>query len=80
MREIRTPSSFAGHKCHGMKAMNSSSAIIARMSALGRDEMQALQLTKLRRQLERLEAASGFYRERWEKAGIRVKREKISDL
>jgi phenylacetate-CoA ligase len=52
--------------------MNSSSAIIARMGALGRDEMQALQLAKLRRQLERLHAASGFYRDRWEQAGMRL--------
>ncbi len=52
--------------------MHASSAIIARMGALSRDDMQALQLAKLRRQIERLQAASGFYRERWKKAGLRL--------
>lgn len=52
--------------------MHASSAIIARMGALSRDDMQALQLAKLRRQIERLQATSGFYRELWDKAGLRL--------
>ena len=52
--------------------MHASSAIIAQMGALSRDEMQALQLAKLRSQIERLHATSGFYRERWDKAGVRL--------
>jgi phenylacetate-CoA ligase len=54
-----------------MQAPNSSSAIIERMAALSRAEMQALQLQKLQRQVARLYESSGFYRERWEAAGVR---------
>jgi len=50
--------------------MDSSSDTIARMAALGRDEMQALQLAKLRRQMQRLQTTSGFYRDRWRQAGV----------
>jgi len=52
--------------------MHASSAIIARLGALSRDEIQALQLRKLRRQIARLQASSAFYKERWDQAGLRL--------
>lgn len=50
--------------------MNASSAIIDRMTALDAAGMRALQLGKLRRLVERLDASSTFYRDRWRKAGV----------
>lgn len=46
------------------------SATLARIAALGRDEMRSLQLRKLRRQMERLVTTSAFYRDRWTTAGV----------
>ena len=50
--------------------MSESSAIIARMAALDGAGMRALQLRKLRRLVERLDASSAFYRDLWRKAGV----------
>ena len=46
------------------------SPILARMAALGREELQALQLSKLRRQMRRLLASSAFYRDLWAAAAV----------
>jgi phenylacetate-CoA ligase len=46
------------------------SARLARLAALSRAELEAIQLGKLRRQLARLNATSPYYRRRLESAGI----------
>ena len=46
------------------------SARLARLAAASRAELEALQLHKLRRQLARLHASSGYYRRRMDGAGI----------
>jgi phenylacetate-CoA ligase len=46
------------------------SARLARLAALSRSELEALQLRKLRRQLARLHDASGYYRRRMDDASI----------
>jgi phenylacetate-CoA ligase len=43
--------------------------MLARLGALSRAEMRALQLKKLRRQVARLYAGNAFYRARWQAAG-----------
>lgn len=46
------------------------SARLARLAALSRSEMEALQLHKLRLQLARLHGGSGYYRRRMDAAGV----------
>jgi len=47
------------------------SATLARLQRLTREELDALQLTRLRRQVARVHADSAFYRSRLDAAGIR---------
>ncbi|MBW3664312.1 MAG: AMP-binding protein [Actinobacteria bacterium] len=43
---------------------------LPRVELLDREEIEALQTRKLRRQVERLYATNRFYRERWDRAGV----------
>ena len=54
------------------------SPLLAHVAGLSRAELERLQLTKLRRQLERLYAQSPYYRERMDGAGL--KPESITSL
>ncbi|WP_342641060.1 phenylacetate--CoA ligase family protein [Rhodoligotrophos ferricapiens] len=46
------------------------SSLIAALSALRREELEALQFAKIKRQLARAYARNGFYRARFDKAGV----------
>jgi phenylacetate-CoA ligase len=56
----------------------SDSQVLARLSAMSREEMRRLQFAKLKRQLERQYGSNAFYRERFDKAGVDLGR--IRDL
>ncbi len=53
-----------------MNAITGASGLLSRFHAMSRAELDALQLAKLRRQLIRVMAENGFYKARFEAAGV----------
>ena len=51
-------------------SFSAASPTLARLAAMSRADLEALQLAKLRRQLHRSWSSNPFYRRKWEAAGI----------